>query len=121
MILFFEEDPNIAGIVYNRMKKSDRDNTIWATTAEEAIETLKKYFKQIDRIYLDYPRNKPVSTYMEPVSALEIIDFLYRTKIPILPCEVHIITWNHRVFQIASDLLSKKGYKVYSSPLGNSI
>ena len=120
MILFFEEDPNIAAVVYQRMKKEDRDQTIWATSEEEAISTIKDYHSRLSKIYLDYPKTKPVFVH-NPISSIAIADYISRSNIDLSKCEFHVITWSYLVHNTISDLLGKKGYKVYHSPFGEVI
>lgn len=52
MILFLDDSPNIAAIAYQRWPEEKRSNTIWATTAEEAISVLKDY--DLEEAYLDH-------------------------------------------------------------------
>lgn len=120
MILFFEEDPNVAAVVYARMPIKDRNRTIWARTTEEAISTLKRYNTKLDKIYLDYPRNKPIYT-KNPISAIEIAEFLRRSNLDLSKCEIHIITWSYLVYNTIRDKLMKKQCMVFHTPFGAGI
>jgi hypothetical protein len=54
MILFLDDDPHRAALAYQRMSETDRTETIWCQTAEEAIVTLNDYKSVLKKVMLDH-------------------------------------------------------------------
>lgn len=52
MILFLDDDPHRAALAYNRFTEEKRNNTIWCTTAAEAIDILENY--DLEEAHLDH-------------------------------------------------------------------
>jgi len=53
-ILFLDDDPNRAAIAYQRWPKDKCDNTIWCSTARDAIFILKDYGQDMAEAHLDH-------------------------------------------------------------------
>jgi hypothetical protein len=51
-ILWLDDSPERAAIQYQRWPDEKRNRTIWAQTAQEAIDVLKEY--ELDEAYLDH-------------------------------------------------------------------
>jgi len=77
MILFLDDDPCRAALAYQRFKPTDREKTIWCSTVEEAICTLKDYKDLITFVSLghDFGGKKYVHPARED-SGTEIVRFL---------------------------------------------
>ena len=51
-VLFLDDSPERAALAYQRMPEEKRNRTIWAQTAQEAIDVLNEY--ELDEVYLDH-------------------------------------------------------------------
>lgn len=79
MILFLDDDPARAALAFQRMNPEDQSKTIWCSTVEEAILTLKDYKDSLTRIMLghDLGGRKNVHTASEECG-MEVVRFLER-------------------------------------------
>lgn len=78
-ILFLDDDPNRAALAYQRFKPGDRERTIWCSTVEEAIITLKDYEDKLKAVWLDHDLGG--KTYVHTASeecGMEIVRYLER-------------------------------------------
>ena len=78
-ILWLDDDPNRAALAYQRSKPKDRERTIWCTTVEEAIITLRDYKDLLTMVSLDHDLGG--EHYMHPAredSGTEIVRYLER-------------------------------------------
>ena len=53
-ILWLDDDPNRAAVTYQRWPKDKCDNTIWCSTAKDAIFVLKDYGPDMAEAHLDH-------------------------------------------------------------------
>jgi len=54
MLLFLDDSPERAAVMYQRMAPQVRERTIWCTTAEETIVVLRDYRKDLELVMLDH-------------------------------------------------------------------
>ena len=54
MILFLDDCANRAALAYQRWPEDKRNNTMWCTTAAEAIDVLKDYVDDLEEVHLDH-------------------------------------------------------------------
>jgi hypothetical protein len=121
MILFLDDDSNRAAIAYKRWPEEKRNNTMWVTTAEDAISVLDDYCKELKEVYLDhdlggerYVNTKREDCGMEVVRWLESQPDIGRFSH--IRFTVH--TWNIPAGHEMTGRLNKLGLKVTYTPFG---
>ena len=85
MVLFLDDDQHRAALAYQRWPEEKRDKTIWATTAQEAIDVLRDY--DLVEAHLDhdlggetYVNSEREDCGMEVVRWLEDLDNVNKFK-----------------------------------------
>lgn len=121
MILFLDDDPNRAALAHQRWSKERRENTIWCTTAEEAILTLRDY--ELDEVHLDhdlggrtYVNSLREDCGMEVVRWIECRSSDEREKWSKTRFVIH--SWNAPASIEMLQRLQKLGLKVQRIPFG---
>ena len=124
MILFLDDDPKRAALVYQRFKPVDRENVIWCQTAEEAICTLRDYKDKLTKVFLDHDLGGEhyVHTAREDCG-MEIVRYLERLakkselgKLNEAIYRIH--TWNSEAGNKMYKRLKALGLRVEYVPFG---
>ena len=126
MILFLDDDAQRAVLAYNRMSIEDRSNTIWCTTAKEAIQTAWDYRDRLTKVSLDhdlegqqYMNTKREDCGMEVVRFLEKKHRLEPEEFKKLKETLFIIhSWNFHAAPIMQERLSNLGLNSVWIPFG---
>lgn len=124
MILFLDDDPARAALAYQRYNPADREKTIWCSTVEEAIATLRDYRDQLTCVSMghDFGGMKNVHTAREDCG-MEIVRYLEKLakknllgKLKDARFRVH--TWNVDSGNVMYRRLKGIGLKVDYIPFG---
>jgi len=126
MILFLDDDPQRAVMMYNRMTVEQKEKTIWCKTAEEAIVTLWDYRHRLDMVFLDhdlggeqYVNTKREDCGMEVIRYLEKMNHKHPEEFENLNSTEFVVhTWNAHAGPIMVDRLKKIGLRVTYKPFG---
>ena len=129
MILFLDDEPQRAVLAYNRMSVADRNDTMWCTTAEEAIEAIWSYRDVLKKVSLDhdlegqeYMNTKREDCGMEVVRVLEKKAHKEPEEFKKLENTLFIIhSWNSHAAPIMQDRLSKLGLTAVWVPFGSGL
>jgi hypothetical protein len=119
--LFLDGSNERAAILYQRMTPKDRARTIWASTAQQAIDVLRDYSERLDIVSLEHDLEG--ERMLHPAnerSGMEVIRFLEKqdpTKYEHTRFIIH--TWNERTGMKMFRRLELKGYHVMYVPFGN--
>jgi hypothetical protein len=120
VILFLDDNPNRAALMYQRMPPALRNITIWVQTAEEAIEVLENYKERLITVYLDHDLGG--ETYVHSGRedcGMEVVRFLEKQDvIEYVDCEFVIHSWNIPAAIKMASRLDKHGYSVIQIPFG---
>lgn len=120
MILFLDDDPNRAALAYQRMKPEDANNTIWCTTAQECIDTIKDYQKQLTLISLDHDLGG--TQYQDSRAdncGMEVVRWLEKQDISLFSETKFVVhSWNIPAGSRMHDRLTDAGYKSVHRPFG---
>jgi hypothetical protein len=124
MILFLDNDPARAALMYGRMKPEDRDSTIWCRTAEEAMITLNDYAGSLTSVYLDSSLiETEYSDIRSENSGMEVVRYLEKApaklKIDLKSCTFTVHTWDKAAGVKMFIRLFKAGYNVKYRPFGS--
>lgn len=117
MLLVVENSPERAALMYQRLPKNIKDNTIWVSSSADAIETLRDYKDQISILTLEHDLVYPemdcrrVDCGMEVIRWLESNDFSKHLL-------VVLHTWNYKARVKMLKRLIAKNYWVISKPFG---
>jgi len=126
VILFLDDNPQRAVLAYNRMPETDRGETIWCQTAQEAIITLWDYRDRLDKVYLDhdlggrqYVNTKREDCGMEIVRYLEKMSNDHPDEFAKLKdTEFVVHSWNGHAGPLMTERLLKLGLDVKYIPFG---
>lgn len=122
MILFMDDDPNRAALAYQRFSKEKRDNTIWCTSAAEAIDVLENY--DVDEAHLDHDLGGEhfVDSRREDCG-MEVVRWIeHRSAVELeklRKCTFIIHSWNIPCAIQMAERLRKLGLKVQHIPFGS--
>lgn len=120
VILFLDDDPHRAALMYQRMNQEDRRRTIWVTTAQEAIDVLRDYRKRLIYVFLDHDLGG--ETYQHSGRedcGMEVIRYLEKQDISAFDsCKFIVHSWNIYAAKKMTDRLKACGYKVTMQPFG---
>lgn len=124
MILFLDNDPNRAAILYERMPLKVRDLTIWCKTAEEAIVTLTDYAGDLTLVYLDHSLGESeIGDTRSENSGMEVVRFLEKVPADLKQklnfCLFIVHTWDKVAGIKMAIRLKKAGYSVRYRPFGS--
>ena len=121
MILWLDDSETRTAVAYERMTEEERNHTIWARTAAEAIEVIENYAEQLYRVSLDhdlggtlYQDSRSENCGMEVVRFLERADMQLRDKMK--NCQFIVHSWNIVAGRIMAERLRKAGYKAVHRP-----
>jgi len=126
VILFLDDEPQRAVLAYNRMSVADRNDTMWCTTAEEAIEAIWSYRDVLKKVSLDHDLEgqEYMNTKRED-SGMEVIRFLEKKarkepeEFKKLEDTLFIIhSWNSHAAPIMRERLSNLGLNSVWIPFG---
>ncbi len=126
MILFLDDNAQRAVLAYNRMSVEDRSNTIWCTTAKEAIQTVWDYRDNLTKVSLDHDLEgqQYMNTKRED-SGMEVVRFLEKKarkepkEFKKLEGTLFIIhSWNLHAAPIMQKRLSNLGLNSVWIPFG---
>lgn len=126
MILFMDDSPHRAVLAHERMSVSDRENTLWCMTAEEAIITLWDYRDRLDAVHLDhdlggeeYVNTKREDCGMEVVRSLERMSRDTPEEFEKLKVARFIVhSWNFHAGPLMTKRLQDIGLNVEYIPFG---
>lgn len=122
MILFMDDDPHRAALAYQRFSKYKKDNTIWCTTAAEAIDILKNY--DVDEAHLDHDLGGEhyVDSRREDCG-MEVVRWIERRSAVELEkfhkCLFIIHSWNIPCAIKMAERLRSLGLRVQQKPFGS--
>ena len=120
VILFLDDSPERAALMYQRMTPEDQCRTIWTKTAEEAIDVLERYSERLDLIYLDHDLEG--ETYVHSGRedcGMEVIRFLEKQPVERYKgCRFIVHSWNISAALKMVERLKAKGYSVTQKPFG---
>ena len=63
VIMFLDDDPHRAVLMFQRMNEQDRSRTFWVETAQEAIDTLRDYKERLEYVFLDHDLGGDTNVY----------------------------------------------------------
>lgn len=120
MKLYFQEVPELAARIYQRMSPEARSDTIWARTVSEAINVLRDYKDSLSIVYLSYRPYIPVYHQQEKVSGLAVAEYIRKMFNPedFSDCTFIIETENPIAAKWMRDMLMRKGFKTKLQRLG---
>jgi hypothetical protein len=120
VVLFLDDSPERAALMYQRMTPEVRDRTIWTQTAEEAISVLKDYYLRLELVYLDHDLGG--ETYVHSGRedcGMEVIRFLEKQSVENYKnCSFIVHSWNISAGNKMTERLKDKGYRVQYKPFG---
>jgi len=123
MILFLDDDANRAALAYQRFTVDKRNQTIWCTTAAEAINVLENY--ELDECYLDHDLGGQhwVDSRREDCG-MEVVRWIERRSSGELQklqkCKFTVHSWNIPAAKQMVSRLEKLGLNVQMIPFGSS-
>lgn len=118
-VILFVDTPERAALMYQRMSKEDANSTIWAGSAEEAIDILTNYTERLEFVLLEHDLEKPNmysgsnKSGMEIVRHLETVDPSFYND-----CKFIVHTWNDKAGMTMCNRLKARGYNVSYRPFG---
>ncbi len=126
MILFVDPDPKRAVLAFQRMTKTDRENTIWAKTYLEAQTTLFNYRTELTRVHLEHDLGEqPYMNTASEESGMQIVRYLERLAKhsypefrPLLSVRFVVHTWNDHAGPLMVERLRNIGLDVEWIPFG---
>lgn len=118
VILFLDDSPERAALQYNRWTKEKRERTIWATTAQEAIDVLKNY--DLEEAHLDHDLGgSQFQDSRSDNSGMEVVRWIEHNLEPkhkIIKFVVH--SWNLAAGARMTERLRALGLDVHQVPFG---
>ena len=120
MILFLDDDPCRAALACQRMNPEDANNTMWATTAQEAIDVLRDYQKDLNIVYLDHDLG---GTHYQDSRAencgMEVIRWLEKQNYELfIHIDFVVHSWNIPAGARMNERLNEAGYASTHVPFG---
>jgi len=123
VIIFLDDDPNRAALMYQRMKIVDRDRTMWCQTADQTIEALKSEMKRLHQVHLDHDLGG--QTYVDSRredTGMEVVRWLEKRSESELfwfkKAEWRVHTWNPPAGERMTERLRALGFQVVYRPFG---
>lgn len=119
VILFLDDDPRRAALMYQRMNSEQQQHTFWVTTAEEAIDVLKHYRARLELVFLDHDLGG--RTYVHSARedcGMEVVRFLEKQDSKTFTCDFIVHSWNIDAAQKMNSRLNAHGYKSVQTPFG---
>ncbi len=119
MILFLDDAPERAALAYQRWPEEKRSNTIWCSTAEEAIGVLRDYVAVLTDAHLDHDLGTQDQDPRSETSGMEVVRFLEKQDASnYRKCKFIIHSWNIHCAHIMYERLTKAGYTAELRPFG---
>jgi len=120
MILFLDDDAHRAALMYQRMSNEDRNRTVWVETAEDAIQFLKDYKKDLVKVYLDHDLGGQQFVHSQREDCgMEVVRWLEKQdSLDYKECQFVVHSWNIEAAKVMTDRLLKVGYNVTQTPFG---
>lgn len=121
MILFLDDDSYRAALAYQRWPENKKSNTIWCTTAEEAIGVLQDY--DLEEAHLDHDLGGEhfVNSARENCG-MQVVRWLeQRTSAELQKlkdCHFTIHSWNIPAGKEMTERIAKLGLKAIQKPFG---
>lgn len=122
MILFMDDDPGRAAKAWEWMSPKRRNQTMWCTTAQEAISVLddQGYRDALTEVHLDHDLGG--TSFQDPTEkncGMEVIRFIEKFPPSIFSDILFIIhTWNGAAGCEMRNRLRHLGLKVFYRPFG---
>lgn len=119
VILFLDDNPNRAALMYQRMTHEQQQHTFWVTTAEEAIDVLKNYRARLELVFLDHDLGG--RTYVHSARedcGMEVVRFLEKQDPKTYTCDFIVHSWNIDAAVKMASRLNAHGYKAKQTPFG---
>jgi len=121
LILFLDDNPNRAALAHQRWPKEKRESTIWCTTAEEAILTLRDY--ELDEAYLNHDLGgSTFANSLREDCGMEVVRWIERRSTgereKFLKTKFVIHSWNIPASLEMEQRLQKLGLIVERIPFG---
>ena len=125
MILFLDDSPERAARAYSLMTPEQASSTIWCTTAQETIITLRDYCEVLEEVHLDHDLGglkdqsiKDENCGMEVVRWME--DNLDKVKhMKDNGCTFTVHSWNLHAGRIMVERLKRLDLKAIFKPFGS--
>ena len=120
VILFLDDDPNRAALMYQRMSPVDRAATMWCQTVEDAIDILKEYKSRLREVHLDHDLGGVTFVYSgRNDCGMEVVRFLEKQSAKeYANCKFICHSWNLPAGNDMTIRLTKAGYKTTRRPFG---
>lgn len=119
VILFLDDDPSRAALMYQRMNSEQQKHTLWVQTAEEAIDVLKNYRERLELVFLDHDLGG--RTYVHSARedcGMEVVRFLEKQAPKDYTCDFIVHSWNIDAAKKMTSRLNAHGYKAVQTPFG---
>jgi hypothetical protein len=123
MILFFDDNPNRAAIVYQRWSDEKRNKTVWTQTAAEAISVFKDYVGELEEAHLDHDLGGEsfVNSQREDCG-MEVVRFIEKMSTEDLQklksCYIIVHSWNLPAGRVMALRLQRVGLTAVHIPFG---
>ena len=118
LILFLDDNVSRAALFSNRSTGTDRARTIWARTAEEAIEALELHGPDFDMIHLDHDLGgTQFQDSRSEESGMQVVRFLEKTGTA-KTAKIIIHSWNLPAGKRMVERLTDAGYRTQQRPFG---
>lgn len=119
IILFLDDDPQRAALMFNRMKDEDRSRTFWVETVREAIDVLKDYRDRLEFVFLDHDLGGITNMYSgREDCGMEVVRYLEHQDASSFNCRFIIHSWNIDAGVKMTERLVAKGYQATHKPFG---
>ena len=122
MILFLDDAPERAALMYQRMTQEDANNTMWCQTADECIGVLTDYKDELNLVYLDHDLGG--TQYQDSKAdncGMEVVRFLEKQNSQLFNhVEFVVHSWNIEAGKRMNRRLLDAGYKTCYIPFGTT-
>jgi hypothetical protein len=120
VIMFLDDDPHRAALMFNRMNEQDRSRTFWVKTAQEAIDMLRDYRERLEYVFLDHDLGGETHVYSgREDCGMEVIRYLEHQNPTDFDCTFIIHSWNIDAAIKMTERLVAKGYTATQQPFGS--
>ena len=120
VIMFLDDDPHRAVLMFNRMNEQDRSRTFWVKTAQEAIDMLREYKERIEYAFLDHDLGGETNMYSgREDCGMEVIRYLEQQDPNDFDCKFIVHSWNIDAAIKMTERLVAKGYYATQQTFGS--
>ena len=120
IVLFLDDNPNRAALLYQRLPVSVRDVTMWVKKVEEAIEILEVYKSRLALVFLDHDLGNENYVHSgREDCGMEVVRYLEKQNPnDYKDCKFIVHSWNLPAATKMAERLTKVGYTVSQIPFG---